>query len=159
MEIEMKPVFACVLKLGGDYLPEHVRLLAAQVRANTTVDHEFICYTDSIEHIDGVTSIALKHGWPGWWSVPEVYRRVGPTIVAGIDTVITGNIDELFKIALNTRPFDFWMIRSWRKPIRPISGIMIYNGDWRWLYENFSYEDNSAKLRGEEDYTNLQFKY
>jgi len=152
------PVFACVLKLGGDYIEEHVRLLAAQVRANTTIPYDFICFTDSNEKIDGVVSIPLINNWPGWWSVPEVFRNVGPTVVTGIDTVIRGNIDDLFKVATDSTEKDFWMIRSFRPPVRTISGIMAWNGDWSWLYEQFDYEKFSRQLRGEEDYTNAKLR-
>ncbi len=158
-EIAMtKPVFACVLKLGGDYIVEHVRLLAAQVRAFTTIDFDFICFTDYPGLIDGVITIPLENNWPGWWSVPEVFRNVGPTIVVGVDTMIRGNIDGLFKIAIDSTENDFWMIRAFRPPVRTISGIMVWNGDWSWLYKKFNYELISRQLRGEEDYTNQQLK-
>lgn len=152
------PTFACVLKLGGDYKPEHVVALAAQVRKNTTIDYQFICYTDCIEYMPRVRSLSLENNWPGWWSVPEVFRNLGPTVVVGVDTVITGNIDGLFQLAIDSGKDDFWMIRSFRKPYRTISGIMVWNGDWSWLYREFSYQMISTKLRGEEDYTNLQLK-
>lgn len=154
----MRPTFACVLKLGGDYLPEHVRLLAAQVKRHTSVDHEFVCFTDSIEHIPGVRSIRLENNWPGWWSVPEVFRCDGPTVVVGVDTMITGNIDQLFQIANNCEKNEFWMIHSFRIPRRTISGIMVYNHDWSWLYKEFDYEKVSKQLRGEEDYTLSKLK-
>ena len=154
----MKSTFACVLKLGGDYKPEHVTLLAAQVKKYTTVDYDFVCYTDSQDEMPGVISIPLLENWPGWWSVPEVFRNVGPTIVVGVDTMITGNIDPLFKIAKRCSHEDFWMIHSWRKPVKTISGIMVYNHDWTWLYKEFDYKKISKRLRGEEDYTLSKLK-
>ncbi len=154
----MKPIFACVLRLGGDYIPEHVQFLAAQVKANTIINHDFVCYTDYKGEIPGVKSIPLINDWPGWWAVPEVYRTVGPTVVVGVDTVIHGNIDGLFRIAQGSKPDEFWMIRAFRPPARTISGIMAWNGDWSWLYDEFDYEKQSRNLRGEEDYTNLQLK-
>jgi hypothetical protein len=160
MEVsKMKPAFACVLRLGGEYQPFHVQMLAAQVKEYTTVDYEFICYTDFSLPIHGVRSIPLVNDWPGWWAVPEVFRSVGPTVVVGIDTVIRGNIDELFQIAESSVKKDFWMIRAFRPPVRTISGIMVWNGDWSWLYEEFKYERESSRLRGEEEYTNIQLKH
>jgi hypothetical protein len=155
----MKPVFACVLRMGGEYLPIHVAMLAAQVKEYATVDYEFICYTDFLQPIPGVLSISLVNDWPGWWAVPEVFRSVGPTVVVGIDTVIRGNIDSLFRIAELSTEKDFWMIRAFRPPIRTISGVMAWNGDWSFLYDEFKYERESHRLRGEEDYTNAQLKH
>lgn len=154
----MKPTFACVLKLGGDYLPEHVRALATQVRRHTTIPHNFVCYTDYSGSIDGVTSIPLLSGYPGWWSVPEVYRQKGPTVITGIDTVIRGNIDGLFRIAMDSRPSDFWMIRAFADPKKTASGIMIYNGDWSWLWDEYQYPQVKSQFIGEQDYTNAMFK-
>jgi len=152
----MKPVFACVLKMGGDYKPEHVRALAQQVRKNTTVDHDFICYSDC--DILGVKTIPLKKGYPGWWSVPEVYRQKGPTIITGIDTVIRGNIDDLFALAVKSQSQDFWMIRAFANPKKTASGIMIYNGDWSWLWDEYRYPQVKTQFAGEQDYTNAMFK-
>lgn len=153
-----KPTFACVLKLGGDYKPEHVTALAAQVRKHTTIDYEFLCFTDCLEYMPRVRRIALKNNWPGWWSVPEVFRCQGPVIVVGVDTMITGNIDPLFKIAQDCQKNDFWMIHSFRSPRKTISGIMVFNYDWSWLYEEFNFEKVSKQLRGEEDYTLSKLK-
>ena len=154
----MKPVFACVLRLGGDYQPLHVQMLAAQVKEYTTIDYDFVCYTDFQKEIPGVISIPLLNDWPGWWAVPEVFRSIHPTVVVGVDTVIRGNIDGLFRIAQSSNEREFWMIRAFRPPVRMISGIMAWNGDWSWLYNEFRYERESHRLRGEEDYTNSQFK-
>ena len=79
-------------------------------------------------------------------------------MVVGVDTVIHGNIDGLFNIAMSSRKDDFWMIRAFRPPERTISGIMAWNGDWSWLYNEFNYQKESRQLRGEEDYTNMQLK-
>lgn len=152
------PTFACVLKLGGDYKPEHVVALASQVRKNSTIDYQFICYTDCIEYMPRVRSLSLENKWPGWWSVPEVFRNIGPTVVVGVDTIITGNITDLFRLVIDCGKDDFFMIRSFRQPYRAISGIMVWNGDWSWLYKEFDYEKISKQLRGEEDYTVAKLK-
>ena len=146
-----KPTFACVLKMGGDYLPEHVQALAKQVRLHTTIDYEFVCYSD-IE-IEGVKTIPLTGNFMGWWAVPEVFRNQGPTIIVGIDTVIRQNIDELFHLAKGSKKEDFWMIRAFNPRNKYASGIMIYNGDWSWLWEEYKVANASESFAGEQDYT------
>lgn len=151
------PTFACVLKSGGDYKPEHVRVLAKQVETHTTVSYRFVCYSD-IDTIPGVETIKLEGEFEGWWAVPEVFRNQGPTIITGIDTVIYQNIDALFKIAINSSSEDFWMIRAFANPNKTASGIMIYNGDWSWLWEEYKTANASKSFRGEQDYTISKLK-
>jgi len=152
----MKPIFACVLKLGGDYLPEHVAILANQVKKHTTIDYEFICITDYTEPIEGATTIPLIKKYPGWWSCVELYRLVGPVVAVGVDTMIKGNIDGLFELIKKTSEKDFWMIRAFRGQNKTISGILGWNGDWSRLFVDFCFQKTVNRLRGDEDYVNLQ---
>lgn len=130
------PTFACVLRSGGDFLPKHVLSLQDQVRRNTTVPHEFVCYSDV--EIPGVQTVPLVTDWPGWWAVPEVFRQQGPTVITGLDTIVCGNIDKLFGIAMESSPDEFWMIRAFN-PRRNdyASGVMAYNGDFSCVYKQF----------------------
>jgi len=147
----MIPTFACVLKMGGDYLPGHVQALAKQVKQYTSIPYRFVCYSD-IE-IEGIKTIPLINNYPGWWSVPEVFRNIGPTVITGIDTVIKGNLDPLFKIALESSPQDFWMIKGFNPRNKYASGIMAHNSDFSDIYKNFTYPDSIKGLQGEQDYT------
>jgi hypothetical protein len=149
----MIPTFACVLRSGGDFYPEHVQELARQVRENTTIDHEFVCYSDTA--IDGVKTIPLLGDAPGWWAVPEVFRQKGPTIVTGIDTIIHDNIDGLFKVALDSGPEDFWMIKAFNPKNDYASGIMAYNGDWSCIYKSFDYSRVRRYRGGEQEHTKM----
>lgn len=150
------PTFACVLRSGGDYEPAHVRALARQVDDNTSVPYEFVCYSDT--RIQGVKTVDLRGNDPGWWAVPEVFRQKGPTVITGIDTVINGNIDELFKIALDSGPDDFWMIKAFNKKTDYASGIMAYNGDWSCIWKEFDYQKAIRKHNGEQDHTKQVLK-
>ena len=151
-----KPTFACVLKMGGDYLPEHVQALAKQVHLYTTVDYEFVCYSDV--EIEGVKTISLTGDFMGWWAVPEVFRNQGSTIIVGIDTVIRQNIDELFHLANISKPEDFWMVRAFHPRKEYASGIMVYNGDWSWLWKEYRTAKVLTNFAGEQDYTVSKLK-
>jgi hypothetical protein len=102
----------------------------------------------------------LKQDWPGWWAVPEVFRQMGPTVVMGLDTVLNGNIDDLFRIAQKSDPSEFWMIRAFHPRNDYASGIMVYNGDFRFIYEGFNLERAMADhgRSGEQEHTKVQLR-
>lgn len=87
----------CVLKSGGEYLPEHVLRLRSQVLAHGAAD--LICLSDV--PIDGVTRIPLMHGWPGWWSKMEIFRpdllELGKIVYMDLDTTVIGNLTPLLE--------------------------------------------------------------
>ncbi len=151
----MRPILACVYRSGGDYRPDHVAALHYSARKWHQKDFEFRCYSDVPWEIEypGVTAVQLINNWPGWWSVTEIFRTVGPTVVVGLDTVFVAPIDSLFQIADSSAPDDFWMIRNLGKGRGPASGIMIWNGDWSWIYEQFDFNKISRRLRGDENWT------
>ena len=120
----------CVLKTGGPYNAEYVKLLMNAVKANTTVPHTFVCLTDD-PAVDFCKVIPLIHGWPGWWSKIELFRKDLPEVQSvffDLDTVIMGNLDELFHVALK---YSFVALRGFnhrfRKPESQnfASGIMV----------------------------------
>ncbi len=168
--------FVVTYRSGGDYTAEHV----AQVY-NTFCNHsshlkwQFICYTDepfkvwskmgeiSVDcAVPDPTVKTLKHDWPGWWSIVEMFRETGPVVSTGLDTVFTGNIDCLTDLALQTDSNDVYMLRPFNAK-RPwagckfLSGIIVRNGNWRYVYDGF--ENAKAwimdyyRLGGEQKYT------
>lgn len=146
----------CILRTGGDYLVDHVGALNYSLNRHAKGNAELVCFTDVPEQVRdlGVKAIPLINNWPGWWSVPEVFRLTGPTVVVGLDTVFVREIDALLQVAIDSLPSEFWMIRNLGKGRGPASGIMVWNGDWSWLYEEFNYKESIRKgLRGDENYT------
>jgi len=78
------------------YSPEWVDRLAAGFRRNLTVPHRFVVLTDRpYEFAAGVEQERLADDEPGWASMIEPFRIEGPLIVAGLDTVIVGNLDHM----------------------------------------------------------------
>lgn len=71
----------CVLRSGGEFLPEHVQRLAAMVPG-------LVCLSDVA--VAGVTTIPLLHDWPGWWAKMELFRPdiAGDLMYFDLDTTV-----------------------------------------------------------------------
>ena len=170
----MKPTFGCVYKTGGDYSLVDPLRLKHNVEKRTTVDYNFVCFTDNRELLptemltagqshptpmygdfEGVDYWAkpLLAGYPGWWSVPEVFRLKGPVVVTGLDTVFVGSIDPFFELALSLGSDEFYMIHAFNRKEVWASGFMVWNGDWSWLWEEFNYKEHAPRFVGEQRYT------
>lgn len=101
----------CVLRSGGDFLPEHVQRLARQIPG-------LVCLSDAT--VEGVPCIPLAYKWPGWWSKMELFRPdlSGDILYFDLDTVIVGDLSELASLGRTTLLSDFYY------PERPASGLM-----------------------------------
>ena len=148
--------FLVTLRSGGDYHPEHVVSLMRQLRRNVTVAHEFICYTDTPINHALIKEIPLISDWPGWWACIEMFRESGPCIATGLDSIIINNIDYLFELALTCPKDVFYMTRpqprAMKRGKKYCSGIMMWNGDWSWVFNEFD-PRIIKKLHGDQDYT------
>lgn len=91
----------CVLRSGGDYLPEHVYRLQEGV-ARFLPGAEFVCLSDLALDCD---RIALMQGWPGWWSKMELFapRVGGDLLYLDLDTVLVGDLAPLVEAAAAQR--------------------------------------------------------
>ncbi|MCW5759238.1 MAG: hypothetical protein KIS90_05680, partial [Phenylobacterium sp.] len=118
------------------YTPEWVNRLARGFARNLTIPHRFVVLTD--RHYDGfdaeVTQERLSTDTPDWASMIEPFRIDGPLIVAGLDTVVCGNIDHLAawcavgdRIALPRSPGKDY----------PCNGIALVPAGFRSVYEDW----------------------
>lgn len=100
----------CVLRAGKEYQPRHAQWLAKQIPG-------LVCLSDV--DVAGVETVPLEHDWPGWWSKLELFSGSipGDLLFFDIDTVITGNLDDL-DVGETTMLSDFY------KPHLPASGLM-----------------------------------
>lgn len=76
----MTPV--CVLRSGGDFRPEHVQRLAAQVPG-------LVALTDV--DVAGVPCVPLHRDWPGWWAklcAFDVILIAGDVLLIDLDTLV-----------------------------------------------------------------------
>jgi hypothetical protein len=96
-----RPTIACVLKSGGEYTAAHVTWLQRQIE-RWAPEADFMCLSDI--YVPGCRCICLNHNYPGWWSKLELCRPdiKGDILYFDLDTVITGPIDELIKVARTT---------------------------------------------------------
>lgn len=82
---------------GSKFPLEYVYNLKSMVETNTTIDHEFVCFSD--KKINGVETRILKPGYDGWWNKLQLFdtsRGLRERVVyLDLDTLITGNIDWL----------------------------------------------------------------
>jgi hypothetical protein len=126
--------FLCVLRSGGDYIPDYVARLRNGVARNMRSEHRFVCLSDV--EVD-CERIPLAHGWPGWWSKIEVFRPgvvTGPTLYLDLDTVIVDSLDEVASLA----PVDFAMLDVLRKGLpEGNSGVMWLGKPQTHVYERF----------------------
>jgi hypothetical protein len=86
----------CVLRSGGEYGPEHVKRLQAQLAAVGELD--FACLSDVL--IGGVATIPLRWDWPGWWAKMELFRPDlrGDFLFLDLDMSIVGSLDSFRQI-------------------------------------------------------------
>ena len=84
---------------GTKFPVDYVYNLKAAVERNTTVPHQFVCYSDKM--IKGVKTHILRPGYEGWWNKLQMFdpaNKAGDRIVYfDLDTLITGNIDWLLE--------------------------------------------------------------
>jgi hypothetical protein len=124
---------ACVLRSGGDFDAEYVERLRDGVAANLSLPHRFVCLSDIEVPCERV---ALRHGWPGWWSKLELFEQLkGPVLYFDLDTVIAGSLDEIASY-----PHAFSMLSDFSDERRFASGVMAWSGDWSHIAHGFALE-------------------
>jgi len=148
--------FAVSLRSGGDYIIDDAITLSRQVRRHMRIPHRFVCLSDLSFDDPYIDVLPLKQNWPGWWCVTELFRLTGPVIATGLDSVIINSIDRLGELALSCSKDIFYMTKpqlpGLRKGKKMNSGIMIWNGDWTWLYKQFKTK-YIPRFKAEEKYT------
>ncbi len=150
----------CVLKSGGDYDWEYVWRLYKGVKKNVTWGFKFIVLTDMVieDHEDIKRSVEtkkmkvvpLEHNLPFWWSKLEVFRITGLCIYFDLDTMIYRDIGNL-KTAAEELLYQekFSMLQAF-KMNRFASGIMCWNGNYRYILDEFTWE--AAEKEGDQKY-------
>lgn len=107
----MQKRVVCVRR-GDKYGPEYVTALRKMVE-RWVLDAEFYCLSDSP---NDAPTIPLEDEYPGWWSKLEMFgpnvRELAPFLFVDLDTLILGNIDDIFSNCGE----DFWMLRDFNRP-------------------------------------------
>ena len=149
--------FVVTLKSGGDFEPWDAVTLANQVRQHLDIPHQFYCLTDMYIDDDLIEVVKLKHGWPGWWSMIEMFGITGPVIASGLDMLVIDDISRLAELAMTCPDDVFYMARpqppAFSKGERWCSGLQIWNGDWSWLMDKFNPSLHIGQFDKEQRYT------
>lgn len=149
----------CVLKTDGDYNKEYVDKLYRGVKANLSCEHRFICLTDdkellNYENLPYCVS-ALKNdldslkGYPSsiknYWAKLEIFRLKGSVLYFDLDTVIMGSLYGFVQALSFETEKRFFMLEAFNKDRDFSSGIMAWNGDFRFLCKEFQMSQHIAK--------------
>lgn len=133
-----------VLKSGGIYKPEHVKMLYDQCQkygSNT----EFICISDD-SNVPGY--LPMKNNWPTWWGKIETFLIQGPVLYLDLDTIVINDLKPIFDV-INKNKFiclrDFYKDVNMQRTVG--SGVMAWNGDMKFIYDEF--EKNPEKNMAE----------
>jgi len=88
-------------KWGTKFGPEYVNKFYRAVQRNTTVEHNFICYTDDPVGVECETRPFLAD-LPFWWYIigltNPAHNHSDRTFYFDLDTIVTGNIDHLLSM-------------------------------------------------------------
>lgn len=135
------------LKWGKKYGPEYVNRLYAAIARNTTMAFKFHCFT---EDSAGINPDVVIHDLPfknleGWWNKLYLFSKempiTGRIFYVDLDTVITGNLDQL--MTHNTgfvvlRDFYTGLARGLETQDNVGSGLMSWEaGNHTHLWETF----------------------
>ena len=124
-----------VLRSGPHWKAEYVYNFKKGLDKHLTIPFDFICLSDI--NLDVPTEKLLPAG-QGYWSKLQMFRPelnlTGPCLYFDLDTIISGNIDDLVSSFFN---HNFLMLQDPWKPEQSGSGIMWWNGDYSFLWNEY----------------------
>jgi len=91
----------CVLRSGGDFTPQHVARLSAQIETHAGV--KLHCLTDMPSVVADVANSVIAEpmhfNWPSWWAKIELYLHPGPILYLDLDVTVIGDLRPLMDLA------------------------------------------------------------
>ena len=133
----------CVLKSGGDYDERYVYALRNAVDKHLSCVSDFYCFSDM--EVKPLCNRLIK-GYPGWWSKLEAFKLKGPALYIDLDTVVLGSIDKWAEAVEQLGEDQFMMLKPFNKAQKWASGLMGWNGDFSWLFNEFDYKKRPHKF-------------
>ena len=150
---------ACVF-WGDKFSEDYVYNLKSMVERNTTVPHQFVCFSD--RELEGIKTVKLISGYQGWWNKMQMFNtdfRLGNRVVyLDLDTLIVGNIDWLLEYdGMFMGIEDLGAVNEHQPELkgRLQSGVMSW--DYRLnshLWNRFTSSGESQRYRGDGEYLN-----
>lgn len=143
----------CVLKSGKFYNEEYVTKLYNGIKRNITYLFDFICLTDLDPWEADYIIYPLKNNWIKWWSKIEMFNFTGPVITMDLDTVIVNDINPLIDLCYSLKENQFSLLRKFIKTHLMQTGVMMWNGNWKEIYNMFNYKEARKLYYGDDQYT------
>lgn len=125
-----------VLKSGGDFNFEDVRLIHHHVRKNWTSPEplEFVCFWDKADQpydLGGIKLMPIPGDDPGTWARLFLYspelEHLRPFLYLDLDTAVLGSVEQLFKAVPN--PDAFITLEDLWQPGRLATGVVWFPGN------------------------------
>ena len=131
----------CAWKTGGDFTSAYVRNLAGMVYRTVKDPYIFTCFTD-VSALSNDAFVSLDAHLTGWWSKLACFRMNSyPTIYLDLDTIILDDMQGLINAVKKCRENEFFMLKPQRATEKWASGIMAWNGDFKWILDKFDSTD------------------
>ena len=150
---------ACVF-WGDKFSDDYVYNLKSMVERNTTVPHQFVCFSD--RELEGIKTVKLIPGYEGWWNKMQMFNtdfKLGNRVVyLDLDTLIVDNIDWLLEYdGMFMGIEDLGSVNKHQPELkgRLQSGVMAW--DYRLnshLWNRFTSSGESQRYRGDGEYLN-----
>ena len=150
---------ACVF-WGDKFSDDYVYNLKSMVERNTTVPHQFVCFSD--RELEGIKTVKLISGYKGWWNKMQMFNtdfKLGNRVVyLDLDTLIVDNIDWLLEYdGMFMGIEDLGSVNEHQPELkgRLQSGVMSW--DYRLnshLWNRFTSSGESQRYRGDGEYLN-----
>lgn len=151
--------YVCVYRTGPKFNPEYVYRLKRMVERHGEGQFDFVCLTNHpglLKNEEWAVAL-LKPEHKGWWCLPEKFRITGPVVFSGLDTIFLKSITPFIDVALNCPKNDVYMIHPFRIPNKYnrlfANGMMVWNGDLTYMYEDYDYVMADKDFPLEQDYT------
>ena len=157
-------ITVCCVLWGDKFSEEYVHKLKSAVERNTTIEHEFVVFSD--RPINGIKTKILKLGQTGWWNKLQLFdgRLKGRCVYLDLDTIITSNIDWLLEYDGDFAGIeDLGVANAHQQHLKGImqSGVMAWRAEaMDWIYFEFSMTSQTvtSRFRGDGEYLNAIVK-
>lgn len=136
---------------GTKYDIQYVYRLKSMLIRNIKCAFDFICYTDNEQLVNNKkieTRLTVKKGW---WGKIDIFKETGSCFFIDLDTVIVKDMTNFIE-AIDKVPDDtILMLDPWTRREGWASGLMAWNGDFKFIHEQFKNSD-SDKFRWDQRY-------
>lgn len=128
------------------YSEEWVDKLCRGFRRNLTLPFRFVCFTERRrEFAEPVEQMPLSKNPPDYGALIEPYRLGVPMILVGLDTVVTGNCDEMAYFAMTSG-----MLALPRDPYakhRACTGVQLVSPGFESVWKTYLGGDDMEHMR------------